>query len=121
MKHKILLFILILIFCAGLIGSAAVLLSGEKNTVSIISDGEIIRTVDLDTADDEIFQIEYGNSYNIIEIKDGAIFVREASCPDKTCVHMGALRSSLLPVICLPNHLVIKFSDRADEVDVVAR
>ncbi|MBQ2093605.1 MAG: NusG domain II-containing protein, partial [Ruminococcus sp.] len=47
---------------------------------------------------------------------------KEAECPDKTCVNMGWLSSASMPIVCLPNHLVIEFAaGYEDGVDAVAR
>ena len=79
----------------------------EKHTAQISSDGKVVRTVDLDTAPDETFTVECGNGYNIITVENGEIFVSGASCPDKICEHQGALKNELLPIVCVPNKLVI--------------
>ena len=88
--------------------------------VEITQNDKVIRTIDLQTAGDECFDIEYGDSKNTIEIKDGKIRVKSAECPDKTCVHMGWLSSSAMPIVCLPNHLVIRFAASDNDVDAVA-
>lgn len=119
MKHKKLIIILAVIFAAGVAGSVMVLTASPKNSVNIISDGKVVRTVDLNAARDEIFSIEYGGSTNTVEIKDGKIRVQSAECPDKTCVHMGWLKSSAMPIVCLPNHLVIEFVNTDDGVDAI--
>jgi hypothetical protein len=99
-----------------------VLFSPKKNTVNIKRDGEILYSFDLSSAKDKTFKIPYGNSSNTIEIKDGRIRVHSAECPDKTCVNTGWLSSASMPIVCLPNHLVIEFSDSdPTEVDAVAR
>ena len=108
------------IFAAGVIGSAWVLLSPKKNTVNVISDGKTVRTIDLSTAADEVFTVEYGGKTNTVEIKGGRIRVQSAECPDKTCVHTGWLSSLAMPIVCLPNHLVIRFAASDNDVDAVA-
>ena len=55
-----------------------------------------------------------------VEIKDGKIRVSEAECPDKTCVRTGWLSSSAMPIVCLPNHLIIEFEDENSEIDALA-
>ena len=45
---------------------------------------------------------------NEIQILPGSIGVISADCPDKLCVHQGFLSDSGLPIICLPNRLVIQ-------------
>lgn len=119
MKQRILIGIGAAIFVIGIVLSAVVLLSPSKDTVVIRRDGKTLYTFDLSHTPDQILTIPYGESSNTVEIKDGAIRVRDAACPDKTCVHMGWLRSSAMPIVCLPNHLVIEYQD-SGQVDAVS-
>ena len=48
------------------------------------------------------------------EIKAHQIRMLEAECPDNTCVHMGWLDSTV-PIVCLPNRLVIQFVENHNE------
>lgn len=121
MKYKILIGIVVLIFCIGIIGSCLTLFSHPKNTVNIRRDGELLYSFDLSNTEDSIIEIPYGDSMNVVEIKDGRIRVKSALCPDKTCVDTGWLSSSGMPIVCLPNHLVIEYADGENEVDAVAR
>lgn len=121
MKHRIVLIVIAVIFAAGIIGSAVVLTAPAKNTVRILSDGEVVYTADLNIAGDTTFDIPYGEHVNTVEIRDHRIRVRSADCPDKTCVSMGWLTSSSMPIVCLPHHLVIEFTDSTGDVDAVTR
>jgi hypothetical protein len=122
MKNKILILICALIFFIGIIGSAIVLFNPKKTNVNIKRDGRLLYSFDLSNTEDSEIEIPYGNSSNTVEIKDGKIRVKEAECPDKTCVNMGWLSSASMPIVCLPNHLVIEFADGyEDGVDAVAR
>lgn len=104
----------------GIIGTVFLLKPKELNSVQILRDGEVLYTItDLKGAANDFIRIDYGESYNIIEIKDGQIKVSEAGCKDNTCVKMGWLTSSA-PVVCLPNHLVLQFADVSGDVDAVA-
>ena len=49
--------------------------------------------------------------------------VESADCPNGECVAMGYLKSRYLPVVCLPNRLVIQYSDvnASDEPDAVSK
>lgn len=120
MKNRIILIICIGIFAAGLIGSAVVLFAPKKQTVVIKRDSEVLYTFDLSTAENQTIEIPYGDSGNTVEILDGQIRVRDAQCPDKTCVHMGWLHSSAMPIVCLPNHLIIAYADADGGVDAIA-
>ncbi|MDO4830902.1 MAG: NusG domain II-containing protein [Clostridia bacterium] len=119
-KYKILIGICALIFALGIVGSAVVLLLPKKNTVNIVRDSKVLYTFDLSKAEDTTFDIDYNGSTNTVEIKDGKIRVLKADCPDNTCVHMGWLSSSAMPIVCLPNHLVIEFAENNSEIDAVA-
>ena len=88
----------------------------EYNNVSIIRDGEVLYQLDLAQEKDRMIEIEYDGRLNIVEIKEHQIRMADAECPDKTCVQMGWLDSSL-PIVCLPNHLVIQFSDADAGID----
>ena len=121
MKQKIVGIIIAVIFLAGIIGSALVLTAPEKNTVRILSGGEVLYTIDLSTSDDRVIEIASDNGHNTVEIQDHRIRVTDADCPDKTCVHMGWLSSSAMPIVCLPHQLVIEFADSTGGVDAVTR
>ena len=125
-KYKILTVVIAVIFILGVVGSVIVLRSSPTEKVSIISDGEVVRTVDLSTAADTSFDISYHGHVNTVEIKDHRIRVSSADCPDHTCVDMGWLHSSAMPIVCLPHHLVIEYSPdddspTASDVDAVTR
>lgn len=121
MRIKFFIIIIAVIFIAGIVGSVFVLTAPQKNTVRIVSDGEVIETIDLSTAEDRMFDVTYEGHVNTVEIQDHQIRVSQADCPDKTCVNMGWLRSSSMPIVCLPHKLVIEFADSVDGVDAVTR
>ena len=81
--------------------------SDNSNTAVITLDGNVIREIDLLTAPDETFTVESERGSNVIRVENGTIRVTEASCPDKICVSHGELVSEQLPIVCLPNRLVI--------------
>ena len=118
MKYKLLIGLVAAIFLLGIAGSMAVLLSRPSDKAEIVSDGVVVRTVDLSSAPDEVFEIEYEGRTNTVEISGGRIRVKDAECPDHTCMHMGWLKGSGTPIVCLPNHLVIRFAET--DVDAVA-
>lgn len=121
MKYKILTAVIAVVFVLGIVGSIFVLNSPAKNTVRIISDGEVLYTIDLSAAEDTIFTVEYGEHRNTVEISDHRIRVVDADCPDLTCVRMGWLSGSGMPIVCLPHRLVIEFTDPTGDVDAVTR
>ena len=119
LKYKIIIIFAVLIFAAGIAGSIVVLNAPKKNTVIIKSDGKILYTLDLSSEPDRTFEIKTDRGENTVEIKDGKIRVLSADCPDKTCVRMGWLESSAMPIVCLPHKLVIEFAENDDGVDAI--
>ena len=120
MKNKVLIIIAFVIFALGIAGIIAALNMPSRDTVIIRRDDTILYTINLKTTPDKIFDIEYRDSKNTVEIKDGKIRVKDADCPDRICVNTGWLSSAAIPIVCLPNHLVIEFKD-SGETDAAAR
>ena len=114
-KWAVLLGILLLASCAGsffLMGRGP-----NSNTAQIVSDGQIIRTVDL-RMEQEFTVAGSNGGYNVVTVKDGRIAVTDASCPDHYCMHRGFC-SGGAAIVCLPNKLVIRFLDEQD-IDAAA-
>lgn len=90
----------------------------------IYQDGEFLIEVDL--SKNKEFQIDWkdGEGYNVILVQDGKIGVVESSCKDHVCEHMGMIRDSKMPIVCLPNHLMIEVvtdeTSSTEEIDGVA-
>lgn len=115
MKNKIFIIIIAVIFLAGILGSIYVMTRPHGSTVDIIQDGKILYSFDLSSAADRTIDIEYNGRINRVRLENGQIYVEEADCPDKICVKTGPLRSDGLPIVCLPNHLIIKFADKDND------
>ena len=121
MKLRILIIIAAAVFIAGIIGCVLVLNAPKKSTVNIKSGGKVLYTLDLSKEDDRTFEVKSSDGgVNLIEIKDGKIRVKSADCPDKTCVRMGWLDSSAMPIVCLPHQLIVEFTDNDGGVDAIA-
>ncbi len=50
----------------------------------------------------------------IIEIKDKTVYVKETNCPKKICKQFK-IRNSKESIVCPPNMIMIKISDKAQE------
>ncbi|MBE5054908.1 NusG domain II-containing protein [Pseudoflavonifractor sp. DSM 107456] len=85
---------------------------GTEQHVAIISqNGQILRTVDLDTiTETETFVVGEPGAQNTIQISPEGIGVISADCPDQVCVHQGLRQHGPEPIVCLPNGLSIRFS-----------
>ena len=106
---------IVLAVCLGL--SVFLLSPKEASThAEIISDGAWIKTVDL-RIDQEFTVTSSSGGTNLVTIRDGAIAVTEASCPDHYCMKRGFCVSGT-DIVCLPNRLVIRFLG-SQEIDAM--
>lgn len=111
-----LLFVLILVLLAG---SVIFLVcdrgkpSGDHYYADIISEGNLVTTIPLWQVETpytlEITCKDGGK--NTISIASAEISVISATCPDQICVRQGAVSDSRLPIVCLPNRLVIQLRE----------
>lgn len=83
-------------------------------TARILVGSYVYKTVSLD--EDQIIEIDQGNNIvNHVEVKDGAIFMADSTCPDQQCVYQGEItpenyedRALRNWVVCLPNQVTIE-------------
>ena len=117
MKTRTWIILLCALLLVSVLACIPLLISEPAGRAKITSDGVEFAIVDL--AVDQQFTVESdrGGS-NTITVKDGAIAVTEADCPDHYCMHRGFCDGGT-QIVCLPNRLVISFLDEA-EVDFVA-
>lgn len=92
----------------------------EGSNILITVDGKEYGTCSLLV--EQTITIGEGDTINIIEIKGGKAYMREASCPDQLCVHQNEISFDKESIICLPNKVVITvISDVESDVDGVVR
>jgi hypothetical protein len=117
-QAKIILFLLLLAAAA----SAIFLLTKPKQTRQIARvslDGEVLKEIDLGAVTQSYtFQVEGKNGLtNTVLVEPGKIQVQEADCPDQICVHQGAISDGTVPIVCLPNKLIIQITGGGDGLD----
>ena len=91
----------------------------DRPVARIILNGTIVNEIDL-TGDGlpQTFVYEGpGGFTNTVEAEHGRIRVREAGCPDQVCVHQGWISDGTVPIVCLPNQLIIEISGGGDDLD----
>lgn len=87
----------------------------EEAVVSI--DGQEYGRYPLDT--DREITVEQNGHTNVIEIKNGAVRVVSADCPDKTCVSQGWITQGGEVIVCLPARLTVTLEGAKTQVDAV--
>lgn len=82
----------------------------------IYRDGDLMYYINLNDVDApyEITISGDDGAYNTILVENGRISMSKASCPDRICVNTGVITSSFLPVVCLPNKVIIQIKDVSD-------
>ncbi len=112
----------LIIFVAIILILSMMNTSGNQVVVSI--DG--VESYSFPLNEDLEFEITgYEGGTNYLVIDDGEAYLKDASCPDHLCVHMGKISRAGQSIICLPNRVVVeikgndKQNDNADEYDVI--
>ena len=115
LRFWLLLIGLIALACvAGLVTLSLHRQSGAM--VQITQDGQVVGTYSLQQPRTLRYESQDGG-YNIVVIADGKVRVSEASCPDQVCVDQGWISDGTVPVVCLPNRLVIQIEGGGDGLD----
>lgn len=60
------------------------------------------------------FKTEAYSAYNIIQVEQGRVRVKEASCPDKLCAQMQPISREEEMIVCLPHKFYIKLSGQKE-------
>lgn len=92
---------------------------GSHKVAVIKQDGNVLRSIDLDTVQKPERITVNGSYENIILVERGRIRFEKANCPDLVCVKTGWLSESGASAICLPNHTTVKIEGVNPKVDVV--
>ena len=117
MKTRTWIILLCALLLLSVLACIPLLSSKPAGRAKITSDGEVITIVDLKIDQEFTVESDRGGS-NTITVKDGAIAVTAAECPDHYCMKRGFCNGGT-QIVCLPNRLVISFLQEAD-VDFVA-
>ena len=108
MKSKYWILLLVILLAISLALSLMLMGGSPAARAEISSKGKIVKTVDLHINQEFTITTEAGT--NTVTVKDGAIAVTHADCPDQYCVARGFC-SSGTQIVCLPHRLVIRFLD----------
>lgn len=98
------IFLIVILILCGL-GATWILSAGhhQAEKVVITIRGKTFGTYPL--SEDRIIDTHTGN---IISIKDGAVYMKSATCRNQDCVRQGKIHESSQSIICLPHKLVVE-------------
>ncbi|MDD3144426.1 MAG: NusG domain II-containing protein [Candidatus Cloacimonetes bacterium] len=107
--------LLILAVIAAIIVSAVIFLKkDEERFVHIYKDNLAVGVFPLNQ--DRVIRID---EHNTVQIKDGKVRMLQADCPDQRCVKQGA--GDVLPLVCLPNRVVVEIRSRSAERGLIVQ
>lgn len=113
--------ILIAVLLAVSVLGSVLTLGGRTGavTANVYLDGQCIRSIDLSqVAESYSFTVDGPAGTNTVLVEPGRICVSHADCPDQVCVHQGWISNSVIPIVCLPNRLVIQIEESAQTTDI---
>lgn len=90
------------------------LLKEDGDTVLIYQDSKLVYSLPLY----QYYQVDVGGT-NTVVIEDGYVYMKEATCPDKTCVHTGKIKDNSRDIICLPNKVRVTVTKKS-AIDAVS-
>lgn len=70
---------------------------------------------------DRTVEIQGARGPLALEVRDGAVRVLEAPCPDKLCVHQGAVSRAGAALVCVPSGVSVRVGGGSDALDAVVR
>ena len=92
--------------------------SGSRVTVTV--DGQLYGTYSLSDPQEIPVELD-GRIANIIIIENGAAHMKDADCPDRLCMHQGAISRHRQTIVCLPHKLVVEvIGGKKEEYDSIS-
>lgn len=93
-----------------------------NNEALIYSDNKIVGQYILKKDYVNEFTVKSDEGYNTIKIENNKVWIQDADCPDKYCIHQGKISGVGQVIVCLPNKLLIKITgnEKNREIDFIA-
>lgn len=114
-------FLLALLTLASIIGYLFMSPGGTEAVIT--QDGIELWRIDLHEVgktEHTLIEVE-GTYHNTIEVEHSRIRVASADCPDQVCVKTGWIEDGTVPIVCLPNKLVIEITGGEHAADIAAK
>lgn len=113
-----------LIFAAlilAVVASGAWILLADRDTddphVIVEVDGQLYCDYEMDEVDGIILISTPNGGENRLYVQEDLVFMDSANCPDKLCVKQGVIKDSTVPIVCLPNKVVVRIEGRDSGLD----
>ena len=107
-RDLLLIFLLLVLSLALLLAFLLTRKAGDRVTVTV--DGVTVGVYSL--SEDGTYSLNGGT--NLLVIESGAAYMKEADCPDGTCVRTWRIRHSGERIVCLPNRIAVTVTGGED-------
>jgi hypothetical protein len=119
MKKRDVILIVTLLIIATLSYGAMRFFSQSGQRVIVTVDKKTVLEEPL--SKDQELEIPLTNGKNTLRIKDNAVSMKTADCPDQICVRHKPISRSGETIVCLPHKVVVEITGEEDtDVDIVA-
>lgn len=94
---------------------------GDGTMVRVTVDGEEYGTWPF--AQERVIDIDTDYGTNRIHIKDEAVYMEDADCPDRVCIRQGKIHTADAMIVCLPHRLTVQITGdkHGEQVDGISR
>ena len=120
-KHRNDLILTAVMVLAAAVGLLVYNVTKEKGGyVAVIQGGEETHRFSLEEDQEFLIELENGE-YNLLCIKAGKAYMKNADCPDQICVNHQPISNVGETIVCLPHEVVIKViaGGSSQEIDMV--
>lgn len=96
--------------------------SSPGQILEIYQNGQLVETVNLtQSGQPQTIVLEGDNgAENTVLIQDGQVCMSHATCPDQVCVNQGWISDSAVPIVCLPNQVILQIKGGGGTLDAIA-
>jgi len=95
-----------------------------KKIAYVYSDNRLVGEYTLTEDYEKEFKVEVDSGYNTLHIQGGSVWIQDATCPDKICIHQGKISKDGEIIVCLPNRLMVQIEDNSEtenETDIIVK
>ena len=104
----------VLALAGAMLAFFALRASGDTLYAEVWQDDRLVERVELTDTTDRTIDLD---GHNVIVLSGKTAVMQSADCPDQVCVDQGWISDGTVPVVCLPNRLVIQIEGGGDGLD----
>ncbi len=114
--RDIVLVILLVVLAGGMYIGNQIMNRKPAVIVEVSVDGVVVEELDL-SKDTEFVVKGYQGGTNTLVIENGQVYITDATCPDKVCIHQGKINRSGEMIVCLPNLMIAKIVGEEEQLN----